>query len=128
MIARAQRVREHVANTDCFHYRTHTAAGNNASPRRSWPQQNAAAAKFSDRLVRNRISMQRHFFHRLARGLRSFPDRLRHFIRFAEPDAHLAVMIARDDERAEAEPPAALHDLRATVDEHDLLRRIAACR
>ena len=72
--------------------------------------------------------MQRHFFHRLARGLGSFPNRFGYFVRFAEPDAHLAIVIARDDERAEAEPAAALHDLRATVDEHDFLGRIAPCR
>jgi hypothetical protein len=37
-------------------------------------------------------------------------------------------VIARHDQRAEAETPAAFHDLRATIDEHDFLGRVASRR
>jgi hypothetical protein len=37
-------------------------------------------------------------------------------------------VIARDNQGTEAETPAAFDDLRATIDEHDLLGRIAPRR
>lgn len=37
-------------------------------------------------------------------------------------------MISSHDQRAEAKTTAAFHDLRATIDEYDLLRRVAARR
>ena len=52
-------------------------------------KQNAPATEFSDHLMRNRIFMQRHFLHRLARSFGRLANRFRHFIRLAETDSQL---------------------------------------
>jgi hypothetical protein len=45
----------------------------------------------------DRVLVQRNFFHRLARRLRSLADRFRHFVGFAKTDTHFSVVIARYD-------------------------------
>jgi hypothetical protein len=72
--------------------------------------------------------VERHFLHRFARSFGRFPDRFGDFVRFAETDADLPIVIARDNQRTKAETPAAFYDLGATVDEDDLLGRIAPRR
>ena len=78
--------------------------------------------------MRNRVLVQRHLFHRFARRFRSFADRFRDFIRLAKSAADFAVVIARHNQRAEAETPTAFHDLGATIDEHDFLGRVTLRR
>ena len=68
--------------------------------------------------------MDRDFDHVLLRGIGRLADRLADFIRLAEPDADFPLVVARDDEGAEAEAASALHDFGASVDEHDFLRRL----
>src|SRR6185295_14369000 len=48
-------------------------------------------------------------------------DRRGHLLGLAVADAHGAVAVAHDDQRGEAEPPAALHNLGHPVDRHDSL-------
>jgi hypothetical protein len=47
--------------------------------------------------------------------LDGFPDRFRNLVRLAESEADRAVAVADNDERAEAEAPAAFHNLRDSV-------------
>ena len=124
VIAGAKRLREHVANADRFHHRADAAARDHARPRRGRTQQNASAAKLADRLMRDRVFVQRHFLHRFARRFGCLADRLGDFIRLAESDADFAIVIARNNQRAEAKTPAAFDDLGATIDEHHLLGRV----
>src|SRR5438445_442217 len=53
-------------------------------------------------------------------------DRLRDLLGLAEPEADVAVLVAHHHQRAEAEAPAALHDLRHAVDVDDLLLQLDA--
>ena len=64
---------------------------------------------------------ERHGHQRLLGLLDALADRLGHFVRLAETEADVAGAVADDDERAEAEPPAALHDLGDAVDVHHFL-------
>ena len=57
----------------------------------------------------------------LLRVLDALADGLRHFAGLAQADADVAGAVADDDDRAEAEPPPALDDLRDTVDLDDAL-------
>ena len=77
VIARAERLREHVANAGRFDDRAHAAAGDDAGAGRSRAQQNAAAAELADHFVRNRVLAQRHFFHRLCGPIRRPCESLR---------------------------------------------------
>src|SRR5207237_387639 len=54
----------------------------------------------------------------LPRLLAALADRLRHFVGLSKAGADVALPVADDDERGEAEPPAALHDFRDPVDVH----------
>ena len=55
-------------------------------------------------------------------------DRLRHLVRLAHAGADVPLPVADDDDRAEAEAPAALHHLRDAVDEDDLLLQLEVTR
>ena len=57
----------------------------------------------------------------LARLVVALADGLGHFVRLAESDAHVTGFVTDDDERAEAEAPAALDDLGDAVDVDDAL-------
>ena len=57
----------------------------------------------------------------LARFLSTLSYCFRNFLGFAIANAYLAVLIASDDERREAETTAAFDDLGTTVDEDNFL-------
>ncbi len=65
-----------------------------------------------------RISVALGGFGRLA-------DRFRHFARLAVAEADPALLVADDDERGEAEAPAALHHLGDAVDVDELVDELA---
>jgi hypothetical protein len=87
----------------------------------TWP-----GAEAADDVVRDRALGDGHLDHALLRLLDPLADRLRHLVRLAETEADAAVRVADDDQRAEAEAPAALHDLRDAVDVNDLLLELDA--
>src|SRR5207302_8526182 len=66
--------------------------------------------------------------HLLLRLVDALPDRFRHLVGLAEPEADASAAVPDDDQRAEAEPPAALHDLGDAVDVDDLLLQLGALR
>ncbi len=125
VIARAQGFREYVFDAGRFNDRAYATAGNDAGARGSRAQQHAAAAKLADHLVGNRVLENGKLDHGFARGVAGFADGLTDLIGLAEAAAHLAVMISGDDQRAEAETPAALDHLGASVDEHHFFGRLA---
>ena len=97
-------------------------------PGRRRTQQHATAAELAEHLVRDRVLKDSHLDHRLAGGLGSLADRFGDLVGLAETAAHLAVVVARDDQRAERETPAAFNDLGASIDEDDLFGRFATDR
>ena len=75
-----------------------------------------AGAEVAGHVVRHRRADHRHLEHVLARLVVALADGFRNLVRLAEADAHVTRLVADDDQRREAEAPAALHDLRDAVD------------
>src|SRR5206468_9352543 len=128
VIARAERFRQDITDSRRLDHGAHTAARDHARSRRRRPQQHPATTKFTDSLMGDRVLMQRNFFHRLARRLRSLADRFRHFVGFAKTDTHFSVVIARYDQCTKAETTSAFDHLRATINKNDFLGRVAPGR
>ena len=72
--------------------------------------------------------MDGHFDHRLTRTLARLADRLGDLVGLAEAAADLAIVVTGDDQCTEREAASTLHDLGATVDEHDLFGRLTTRR
>src|SRR5689334_23256596 len=70
-----------------------------------------APAEVADHLVGDRALHQRDREHALLRRLARLADRVGHFVRLAEADAHATVLVTEGDDRVEREPPAALDHL-----------------
>src|SRR5258708_12817153 len=68
---------------------------------------------------------QRHADETLARLLGRLADRLRYLASLARAVTDAALAVTDDDERSEAEAPAALHHLGAAVDTDKLLDELA---
>src|SRR5262249_23409094 len=66
----------------------------------------------------------RHADERFLRRLDALLDRRRHFLRLADAEAHHAVAVADDDQRAEAEVLAALDHLRDAADVDDRVLQV----
>jgi hypothetical protein len=63
--------------------------------------------------------------HHITLGvLDCFADSFRHFTCLSKTTANLTVTVAHDDQRAEAEAPAALYDLGHTINGDDLIHKI----
>ena len=90
-------------------------------PGRGRLEEHLAGAEVAERLVRDGDAVERDLEQVLARLVVALADRLRDLVRLAEADAHVTRLVADDDERGEAEAPAALHDLRDAVDVDDAL-------
>ena len=72
-------------------------------------------------LVGDRRAHHRHLDEVLLGVLDALADRFRNLAGLAQPDADVAGAVADDDDRAEAEAPAALDDLGDAVDLDDAL-------
>ena len=68
---------------------------------------------------------QRHADQAALGGFGRLADRLRHFARLAVAEADAALLVADDDQRGEAEAPAALHHLGDAVDVDELVDEFA---
>ena len=68
---------------------------------------------------------QRHADQAALGGVGRLADRFRHLARLAVAEADAALLVADDDERGEAEAPAALHHLRHTIDVDELVDELA---
>src|SRR5207244_2980825 len=84
--------------------------------------------KVADDRVRDGRALERHADQDFLRRLNPFLDRGGHFLRLADAEADDAVPIADDDERAEGQVLAALHDFRHAVDRHDSVLDIELAR
>src|SRR5918995_6869643 len=68
---------------------------------------------------------QRDPDHRALGRIRRLADRLRHLTGLAVTEADAALLVADDDERREAEAPAALHNLGDAVDMDETIDEFA---
>ena len=76
-----------------------------------------AGAVAAEHVVMQRAAFaQRHADQAALGGIGRLADRFRHFARLAVAEADPALLVADDDQRSEAEAPAALHHLRHTID------------
>ena len=73
------------------------------------------------------LAVARHFHLAAHAFLDGLLDAGRHFVGLAVAPADLAVAVADDDHRGEAEPPAALDHRGAALDLDDVLVQLAAC-
>src|SRR5882672_1896988 len=108
---------KNVGDASQLEARPNALAGGDAGAGTSGYENHFARAAGALHLVRNRRALEIYLEHRLAGVLGCFFDRRRNFIGLAIADA--AAAIAGDDQRAEAESPAALDDFGATVDAND---------
>ena len=76
--------------------------------------------------VLQRVLVQHHRNHVLARSLHRFLDRDRHFPGLAVTEADLALAVADDRQRGKAELPAALDHFRDAVDGHQFFDQVVA--
>src|SRR5271166_270991 len=127
-IRRAQPLGQNVADAGELDDRTHAARRNHAGAFGSRAQHDAAGAETSDHFVRNRTVLNRHAHQAFLGAVDALADGLGHFVGLAQAEAHQAVVIAGDDQGAEAEAASALDDLGDAVDMHDLLFDLEALR
>jgi hypothetical protein len=97
------------------------ATGDDAGALAGGLEQDAAGAVDDLDLVGDRRPDHRDLDQVLLRVLDALADRLRDLAGLAEPDPDVARAVTDDDDRAEAEPPAALDDLGDSVDLDDAL-------
>src|SRR5215207_1899765 len=124
-VRRAEALRQDVVDADALHHRADRTTGDHAGAGRRGLHPHLARTVLARDLVRDRRSRQRHGDQVAARGLDGLANRLGDLVRLPRCEADLPLPIANGDERVEAEPASALHDLRDTVDRDDVLDQIA---
>ncbi len=125
-VRRAQRLRDHVLHAERLEHGAHRAAGDDAGARRRRAQHDLAGAPAAVDVVMQRAALaQRHADQAALGRFGRLADRLRHFARLAVAEADAALLVADDDERGEAEAPAALHHLGDAVDVDELVDEFA---
>src|SRR6188508_2575997 len=120
-VGRAVDLREDVADAGRLEDRAHRATGDDTGTLGRRLQHHLAGRELDVDLVRDRRPDHRDLDDVLLRVLDALPDRLGDFARLAESGTDVALAVTHDDDRAEAEAPAALDDLRDAVDLDDAL-------
>ncbi len=124
VVARAEGLREDVADAGGLDDGTDAAAGDDAGAGGGGLEQDAAAAEFPDDFMGDGVLADGDLDEGFAGGIGGLADRLGDLVGLAETEADAPGAIARDDEGAEGEAASAFDDLCASVDEHDFLGEI----
>src|SRR5215217_1096117 len=125
----AERLRDHVLHAERLEHGAGRAAGDDAGALRRCPQHDLAGAPAAVDVVMKRAAFaQRDPDHAALRRVRRLADRLRHLAGLAVAEADAALLVADDDERREAEAPAALHHLGDAVDVDEAVDEFAVAR
>src|SRR3954465_12329670 len=124
-VRRAQALGEHVVDACALEDGTHRTAGDDTGTGAGRLQQDDAGRGLTLHRVRDRAGDPGHPVEVLLGLLDTLGDRRGHLLGLAVADTHGAVAVADDDQRGEAEAPAALDDLRHAVDGHDALDEVA---
>ena len=115
-----------VTHARCFQHGADGVAGNQAGTGGGGLQEHLAAAEFGVDFMRNRAVGDGDRAKLALGGFRSLADGVCHFIGLAEAEAYAAFHVSAHDEGGEGEAAAALDDLGATVDEHNLFSELGA--
>jgi len=94
-------------------------------PRRRAQEHLAGAVAAVHVMMQRAAFPQRHPRQPALGGVGGLADRFRNLARLAVAEADAALLVADDDERGEAEAPAAFHHLGHTVDVHELVDKLA---
>src|SRR5438067_5767796 len=117
-VPRPLRLGEDVPDSHRLEHGADRPAGAHAGSFARRLEQDTARTEVTDHFVRDRVPRERYLEQVFLRLLAALADRLRHFVGLSKAGADVALPVADDDERGEAEPPAALHDFRDPVDVH----------
>ena len=98
-----------------------SAAGDDAGSRRGGLEEHLARAEVTADLVRHGRAVERDVEDVLPRLVVALADGLGDLVGLAETDAHVARLVAHDDERRKGEAPTALDHLGHAVDGDDAL-------
>lgn len=126
MVVRAHRFREHVLNTSCFENGANTATRDQTGTRRRWLEEHLSTVVLTKDVVRDRVAFELHVDHLLVGVGRALLNRIWHLVGLAVTDPDLALAITNDGERSKTESATTLHNLRAAIDEDDLLDHLRA--
>src|SRR4051794_29437899 len=128
-VGRAGALGDDVTHAQRLEHRAHRAASDDAGTGGGRPQKDPAGAELADDVVVQRPAFpHRHADHGPLRLLGRLADRLRHLARLAGAPADPALLVAHDDERREAEAPAAFDHLGDAVDGDELVLQLVAVR
>ena len=116
-----RRLGQHVVDAGALQHGAHRATGDDAGTGAGRLEQHDAGRRLALDRVRDRRGDPRHPEEVLLGLLDALGDRRGHLLGLAVADADLAVAVADDDERGEAEAPTALDDLGDAVDRDDAL-------
>src|SRR5262249_36494835 len=123
----AERLGQHIVNSRNLHDLANGSAGDNARAFRGRLEQNLRGTVAANDLMRNRGALEVQLDQILFRLLDALLDGHRHFARLAHAETSVAMAVADNNERGEAEVLAALDDFGDAVDGYDVvlqLRRI----
>src|SRR4029077_20861645 len=112
----AEPLGQNIADYRQLDQRAHAARSDYAGAFSRGTQHDSAGAKTADHFMRYRPVLNRHTDQAFLRSIDALANRLRHFVGLAEAEADQPVVIAGDDQCAEAEAPSTLHDFRDAVD------------
>src|SRR5215207_10873789 len=128
-VRRAERLRDDVLHAKRLEDGAGRAAGDDAGALRRGAQDHLAGAPASVHIVMEGAALaQRDPDYRALGRIRRLADRLRHLTGLAVTEADAALLVADDDERREAEAPAALHHLGDAVDVDEAVDEFAVAR
>ena len=123
-IGGAKNFREHVADTGSLHDGANRTSSDNARSCGGRPKEYLTRTEMTVDTVRNRCPYEWDAEDVLARLLIPLADGIGDLVRLAEPDAHVALAVSNNDERAEAEPSAAFNYLGHAIDVYDALGEV----
>src|SRR5690606_16473456 len=123
-VRRAQRLGQDVLDPGEFEHGAHAAAGDDTGTGAGRTKQHAGSAEFTDDLVGNRRPDPRHGDHAGLGAIDRLADRVGDFRSLAERVTDVTVVVTDDDDRVEAEAPAAGDDLGDASDVNDLLGQL----
>src|SRR5258705_1822821 len=124
-VRRAEALREDIGDADTLHHRANRATSDHAGARSRGLHPDFAGAVLAGDFVRDRGARERHLDEVAPSCLDGLADRLPDFVRLTRREAHLSLPVAHGDERVEAEPASALHDLGHAVDRDHVLDQVA---
>jgi hypothetical protein len=109
-VVRANGLGQNVMDAGGFHDGTHGAASDDAGTGGSGLQQNLSCPEIADDLIRDGAVKKFDLLHALAGSVGGLLDRIGYLVGFAEAEANRPLAVTHDDQGAETESTATLHN------------------